>query len=131
MKRRAVCIGSSIALACVGLSGCATNSQHVAPQTSSHQQGEASTVKQRIITVAYQQFGNPPYFNQEWLQQAAQQFEKKYRGVTVKLEPIEASENDFYTKIDLMMKSASTAPDVVTEDTFLINADGSAATCSR
>ncbi|GLG00144.1 sugar ABC transporter substrate-binding protein [Alicyclobacillus hesperidum subsp. aegles] len=126
MKKRTVCIGSSIVLACVGLSGCATNSSHAAPAQTSHQQAAASTTKPRVITVAYQQFGNPPYFNQEWLQQAAQQFEKQYHGVTVKLEPIEASENDFYTKIDLMMKSASTAPDVVTEDTFLINADGSA-----
>jgi multiple sugar transport system substrate-binding protein len=44
----------------------------------------------------------------------------------VKLEPIVASEGDYYTKIDLMMRSASTAPDVVKEDSFLVGSDATA-----
>lgn len=102
-------------------SNSSSNSSNKA-NSSSSSSGSAS----QTITVAYQQFGKPPYFNKEWLQQSAKEFEAAHSGVKVKLEPIQASENDFYTKIDLMMKSKSTAPNVVTEDTFLINADGSA-----
>lgn len=125
MAKRLIGAVSSIALAGLVLGGCGTT-----PASGSGGNGSSNSSSgggsSNTITVAYQQFGKPPYFNEEWLQQSAKAFEKDHPGVTVKLEPIEASENDFYTKIDLMMKSASTAPDVVTEDTFLINADGSA-----
>jgi multiple sugar transport system substrate-binding protein len=40
--------------------------------------------------------------------------------------PIVASEGDYYTKIDLMLKSASTAPDLIYEDSFLIGSDATA-----
>ncbi len=42
-------------------------------------------------------------------------------NIKVKLEPIIASEGDYYTKLDLMMRSASTAPDLVREDSFLVS----------
>jgi len=78
------------------------------------------------ITVAYfQQTTNPalPYI----LDQAKAEFEKAYPGWTVTLEGItSAGENDYYTKLDLMSSSASTAPDVLYEDTFLVNSDVSA-----
>jgi multiple sugar transport system substrate-binding protein len=78
------------------------------------------------ITVAYfQQTTNPalPYI----LNQAKATFEKAYPGWTVTLEGItSAGENDYYTKLDLMSSSASTAPDVLYEDTFLVNSDVSA-----
>jgi multiple sugar transport system substrate-binding protein len=51
------------------------------------------------------------------------QFEKANPGKTVDLIPIQAAENDYYTKVDLMMRSPRTAPDIVYEDTFLINSD--------
>lgn len=149
MRKHVVGAVSSIALAGLVLSGCGTTPASAGQETSSSSNNSSSTANSstnsssnssntsstttsssssgnQTITVAYQQFGKPPYFNAEWLKQSAKQFESAHPGVTVKLEPIEASENDFYTKIDLMMKSASTAPDIVTEDTFLINADGSA-----
>jgi Bacterial extracellular solute-binding protein len=44
----------------------------------------------------------------------------------VKLQPIVASENDYYTKLQLSMRSSRTAPDMCYEDTFLINSDISA-----
>ena len=44
----------------------------------------------------------------------------------MKLEPIVASEGDYYTKVDLMLRSASTAPDIVREDSFLIGSDATA-----
>ncbi|MGG2458801.1 extracellular solute-binding protein [Streptomyces sp. RGM 3693] len=53
----------------------------------------------------------------------ARQFEKAHPGKKVKLIPVQASENDYYTKIQQMMRSPKTAPDVVYEDTFLISSD--------
>jgi multiple sugar transport system substrate-binding protein len=62
----------------------------------------------------------------EWLNSIVKTFERQHRGVKVDTEAVNASENDYYTKLDLMMSSASTAPDIVEEDTFLISADESA-----
>ncbi len=53
-------------------------------------------------------------------------YEKAHPGSTVQLEPINASEADFYTKIALMERSSSTAPDLVYEDSFQVNADAAA-----
>ena len=51
------------------------------------------------------------------------QFEKAHPGKKVELVPIQAPENDYYTKLQQMMRSPKTAPDLVYEDTFLINSD--------
>jgi multiple sugar transport system substrate-binding protein len=75
------------------------------------------------ITVAYQQFGPPPYPEQAWWNQVKQRVEAANPNIKVKLEPIIASEGDYYTKLDLMMRSASTAPDLVREDSFLVSSD--------
>jgi multiple sugar transport system substrate-binding protein len=78
------------------------------------------------ITVAYQQFGPPPYQDADWWKQVATQVHAKYPNITVKLLPVVADEGDYYTKIDLMMRSASTAPDIVREDSFLVGSDATA-----
>ena len=52
---------------------------------------------------------------------APTEFQAKYPGWTVNLDPIVAPENPYYTKLDLESSSASTAPDVLYEDTFLVN----------
>jgi multiple sugar transport system substrate-binding protein len=75
------------------------------------------------ITVAYQQFGPPPYPEQAWWNAVKQRVEAANPNIKVKLEPIIASEGDYYTKLDLMMRSASTAPDLVREDSFLVSSD--------
>lgn len=78
------------------------------------------------ITVAYQQFGPPPYFEQEWWKKVQQQLQSTNPNIKLKLEPIIADEGSYYTKIDLMLRSASTAPDIVREDSFLIGSDATA-----
>jgi multiple sugar transport system substrate-binding protein len=75
------------------------------------------------ITVAFQQFGPPPYPEQAWWTAVKQRVEASNPNIKVKLEPIVASEGDYYTKLDLMMRSASTAPDLVREDSFLVSSD--------
>lgn len=59
----------------------------------------------------------------DYIRLVADQFEKAHPGKKVRLIPIQASENDYYTKIQQMMRSPRTAPDVVYEDTFLVNSD--------
>ena len=55
---------------------------------------------------------------------AKTEFQQKYPGWTVNLPPIVSpAENEYYTKLDLMNQSASTAPNVMYEDTFLVNSD--------
>jgi multiple sugar transport system substrate-binding protein len=79
--------------------------------------GDASTV-----TVTYQQFGGS-HVQEQFLTGVKAEFEKANPGVTINLQPITASENDYYTKLQLQMRTPKTSPDVVYEDTFLINSD--------
>lgn len=53
-------------------------------------------------------------------------FEESHPGVDIEVVPIQATESDFFTKLALMMKSGKTAPDVITEDTFMIENDATA-----
>lgn len=74
------------------------------------------------VTVTYQQFGGS-HAQEQFLAGVKAEFEKANPGVTLDLQPITASENDYYTKLQLQMRSPNTSPDVVYEDTFLINSD--------
>src|SRR5205807_3803313 len=75
------------------------------------------------ITVAYQQFGPPPYHDADWWGAVKAKVEASNPNIKIKLEPVLAGEGDYYTKLDLMMRSASTAPDIVREDSFLVGSD--------
>jgi multiple sugar transport system substrate-binding protein len=79
----------------------------------------------KVIKVAYQKFGTFTQMDAQ-MKRVKKQYESEYKGSTVKLIPIQAAENDYYTKLSLMNRSASTAPDVAYEDTFLIKSDASA-----
>src|SRR5680860_1430761 len=46
------------------------------------------------------------------------EFEAAHKGVTVNLQPIQANDDDYSTKLALSQQSAETAPDVFYEDTF-------------
>ncbi|MFH8583403.1 extracellular solute-binding protein [Streptomyces celluloflavus] len=59
----------------------------------------------------------------DYVRLVARQFERAHPGKKVRLIPVQAAENDYYTKIQQMMRSPKTAPDLVYEDTFLINSD--------
>jgi multiple sugar transport system substrate-binding protein len=58
-----------------------------------------------------------------YLADIKKQFEKKYPGKKVDLVPIKAPDSEYYTKLQQMLRSPKTAPDLVYEDTFLINSD--------
>jgi multiple sugar transport system substrate-binding protein len=72
--------------------------------------------------VAYQQWGSGTVMK-DYLGSVKTAYEAANSGKTMELVPIVASENDYYTKLQLMMRSPRTSPDVVYEDTFLINSD--------
>ena len=59
----------------------------------------------------------------DYLADIKKQFEKANPGKKVELVPIKAPDSEYYTKLQQMLRSPKTAPDLVYEDTFLINSD--------
>ena len=51
------------------------------------------------------------------------EFEAAHNGVTVELQPIQANDDDYSTKLALSQQSGETAPDVFYEDTFRLRSD--------
>lgn len=87
-----------------------------------------AATSQTILKVGYwqnpQPGGIPPLT--AWLTKAASEFEATHPNVKVQFVQIVGSEGDYYTKLDLMMRSPNTAPDVVFEDSFMIGSDAAA-----
>lgn len=108
MQRRTPMIGSFVLAG--ALAACSGGS-------SGSQSNGGSAIK-----VAYQQFGEGKVMA-NFLASVKKDFESKNPGKKVQLVPIVASENDYYTKLALMLRSPRTTPDLVYEDTFLINSD--------
>ncbi|XVV14962.1 extracellular solute-binding protein [Actinoplanes sp. CA-131856] len=84
--------------------------------------GSGGDSESKTLTVAYQKFGTFIQMD-DLMNKVKGEFEQAHTGWTVKLLPIEASENDYYTKLTLMNRSPNTAPDILYEDTFLVNTD--------
>ncbi|MEU5049454.1 extracellular solute-binding protein [Streptomyces sp. NPDC021096] len=81
--------------------------------------GDPDTVK-----IAYpRSTDNKVRIMDDYLAGIKKQFERDHQGKKLELVPIQASQDDYYAKIQQMMRSPKTAPDVVREDTFLINSD--------
>src|SRR5918912_1567498 len=72
---------------------------------TAHARTTASPV---TITVAYQQFGLPPYGDKDLWARVQKQLAKVNPNIRLHLLPVIADEGGYYTKIDLMMRSAST-----------------------
>jgi len=106
--------------AAAGLAGCGGGGGS-SPEASSGP--SASGAIEGEVKVTYQQFGASKV-QANFLGAMAEKFSAAHPGTSVKL--IIASENDYYTKLQLAMRSPRTAPDLAYEDTFLINADISA-----
>ena len=74
------------------------------------------------LRVSYQQWGSTEATG-EYLEAATADFMAARPGTSVEVVPLVASENDFFTKNELMMASARTAPDIAFEDTFILKSD--------
>ncbi|GGI80310.1 extracellular solute-binding protein [Pseudarthrobacter scleromae] len=107
MRRRALKTMSLIAAATVALAACSPGD----PGASS-----------KTLKVAYQKTDSFTALD-TMLQAAKQEFESANQGVTVELQPIQANDDDYGTKLALALRSPSTAPDVFYEDTFKVRSD--------
>jgi multiple sugar transport system substrate-binding protein len=74
------------------------------------------------VTVAYARYGNNVQVD-EWMQRIKQQYEQANPGKKVKLDPVVAPESEYLSKLQLRLRSPSTAPDVLYEDSFNVNSD--------
>ena len=107
MRRRALKTMSLIAAATVALAACSPGD----PGASS-----------KTLKVAYQKTDSFTALD-TMLQSAKQEFEAANQGVTIELQPIQANDDDYGTKLALALRSPSTAPDVFYEDTFKVRSD--------
>jgi ABC-type sugar transport system, periplasmic component len=62
----------------------------------------------------------------DFLEEFIPKFEAENPDIELVLAPIQASEGDYFARVALAMQSPDTAPDIVAQDTFQINADASA-----
>ena len=113
-------VASSLVVAILA-AGCGTQATAGTPAATSS--GAGTTLH---IVYNFEPSPGVPNAINEWLSKVVPVFEKQHPGVKVSLEAVNASEDDYYTKLDLMMSSSATAPDIVEEDTFLISADEAA-----
>ncbi len=74
------------------------------------------------LRIAFQQFGSGTLMEQ-WIERTATEYSEEFPERTIELVPIVASENDYFTKNELLMSSPRTSPDLVYEDTFILMSD--------
>ncbi|MEU9993358.1 extracellular solute-binding protein [Streptomyces sp. NPDC048045] len=86
--------------------------------------GSGSGSSPNTLKVSYKQStDNSIKVMDTYLAGIRKQFEKKYPGKKVEFVPVKAPDSEYYTKLQQMLRSPRTAPDLVYEDTFLINSD--------
>ncbi|NIK75145.1 multiple sugar transport system substrate-binding protein [Paenibacillus castaneae] len=92
--------------------------------SSSTGKGDSKSGK-KTITITYRDDGiGEEGTLYKWIKEVSASYPDK--TVEIKPTPIQASEGDYFAKIALALKSKDTAPDIVTEDTFILNSDASA-----
>ncbi|MFD2611191.1 extracellular solute-binding protein [Paenibacillus gansuensis] len=89
--------------------------------------GSEPAPEPKTVKVAFVKWGEDHIWI-KWMNKVKKEFEEKHPGVTVELIPVPGQ--DFQTKFSLMMMDEKTAPDVLTEDTFLVNSDVAAGNLS-
>lgn len=99
----------------VALTGC----------SSSKSSGGLSS-KKTEIKITWRDQGEHDNLKQFLTKTFIPKFEKENPDIKIVLNPIQASEGDYFSKVALAMKSSSTAPDVVAEDSFMLNSDANA-----
>jgi multiple sugar transport system substrate-binding protein len=106
-------------------SGPTSTSENTAQPTKKAETPQATETAKKTITITYRDDGtgeNGTLY--KWIKEVASSYPNK--DVIIKQTPIQASEGDYFAKIALALKSKDTAPDIVTEDTFMLSSDASA-----
>ncbi|MBT8160345.1 MULTISPECIES: extracellular solute-binding protein [Arthrobacter] len=83
---------------------------------------QPQTNEKQTIKVVYQKTDSFTALDKVF-KDAKQEFEAANAGVTVDLQPIQANDDDYGTKLALAQRSPDTAPDVFYEDTFKVRSD--------
>lgn len=113
MKRSMTTLGVvGISALAIGLTGCSGG-------------GGDGDADGSTIRVAYQKTSSFTAMD-ELMKKAKKEFEAANSGTTIELVPIEAEQDQYFTKLALMNGSPDTAPDVIYEDTFQIRSDAAA-----
>lgn len=116
MKRKAVSLLSLLTLpmvlAACGNSGGSSNGDGAEGKTE--------------IKITWRNTGENDKMTQYLEETFIPEFEKENEDIKIVLSPITASEGDYFSKVALSMQSESTAPDVVAEDSFMLNSDANA-----
>ncbi|WP_409294076.1 ABC transporter substrate-binding protein [Peribacillus sp. SCS-26] len=93
----------------------------------SNESSSSESSGKQVIKITYRSGGGTNKGLTDWLnKEIIPAYEKEHPKVDVKLAPLNVSEGDYFAKVALMLKSKNTAPDIVTEDTFMVNSDASA-----
>lgn len=110
MRRRTLLAGFAglAGTALTGLSACGS--------------GGSGSADSGTIKVVYQKYGNATAADSLFTRMKTV-FEQSHPGFKVELIPVAASQNDYFTKLALMNRSPSTAPDLMYEDTYMIRSD--------
>lgn len=115
-KKRGVLAGVlSLAMIAAVVAGCSSKSD----------EGAAGDGKSEV-KIAWRFSGENDITSKYLEQDFIPQFEQAHPDIKILLSPITASEGDYYSKIALSMQSADTTPDIIAEDTFMLNADANA-----
>ncbi|MFD3504322.1 extracellular solute-binding protein [Streptomyces sp. NPDC058676] len=109
MRSRLITAAALTAATSLALAGCGS--------------GSSGSSAKSIKVVYWQNLDSTNKLQANYLASMVKEFTAANPGTKVNLVPVTASENDYYTKIQLMMRSPATAPDLVYEDTALINSD--------
>lgn len=112
MQKRSLIALPLASLLTLAAAGCAPD-----PSAGADKQGSIKVVYQ--VTAASTQV-------ESLMKKAKEQYEAENPDVIVQLEPIQAEENDYATKLALMQRSPDTAPDVFYEDSFRVRPDAEA-----
>jgi multiple sugar transport system substrate-binding protein len=89
--------------------------------------GSGGSGGKQTLTITGQYSGPTSNTLVNWWKAAAAEFKKTHPNVTVKINNIvTTSESTYYSKLDLLERSSSTSPDVVYEDSFLVQSDAAA-----
>lgn len=119
----ALCAGGVVAWSPVA----SASGRHHAVAASSFCRGQGATGSvhgHQTISFVYssdQEFTTGKYAKQ-WFSMLKKKFQSQHPGDTVKLIPIGGSQSSFIQKIDLMLRSSSTAPDLIHEWTTQVGA---------
>jgi multiple sugar transport system substrate-binding protein len=84
--------------------------------------GCGSTGSAQAVRIQYQQFGSGTVMR-DFLRDVTDQLTALDSGISTELVPLVASEDDYFTKNELMMSSPNVTPDLVYEDTFILKSD--------